>query len=117
MRGYRKFCQRGFNFNVFFYFDEGRKDQNTTISGLSSTRQRNTISMACRWWPNIKCWLSSFLIFKRIRTSIHKKPYSFVIFQGVRIPCPPSLSGSAHDNQLCLPQRYNCILERTQRTL
>ena len=48
MRGSRKFCQRGSNFyNVFcccfFQFDEGRKDQSTTISGLSSARQRNAI--------------------------------------------------------------------------
>ena len=44
MRGIRKFCQRGFNFdNVFFcsYVDEGREDSSTTISGLSSAGQRN----------------------------------------------------------------------------
>ena len=46
MRGSRKFCQRGSNFdNVFFQFDEGRKDTNTTISGPSTARQR----MAFRW--------------------------------------------------------------------
>ena len=31
---------------------------------------------------NIECWLGSFVIFKVIRTSIAKKPYSFVIFRG-----------------------------------
>ena len=41
MRGSRKLCQRGSKFdNVFFQFDEGRKDTNTTISGPSSARQR-----------------------------------------------------------------------------
>ena len=49
-------------------------------------------------WPNIECWLGSFVIFQRIQTSIAKKPYIFVIFQGwgggSRPPVSPS--GSAH---------------------
>ena len=55
MRGSRKFCQRGSNFdNVFLFFflhviDEGREDPNTTISGPSSARQRNAIKMAFHW--------------------------------------------------------------------
>ena len=58
MRGSRKFCQRGptstFYFcflSFFFFFDEGGggKDSNTTISGPSTTRQRNAIQMAFRW--------------------------------------------------------------------
>ena len=50
MRGSRKFCQRGSNIdNLFFLFDEGRNDKNTTISGPSSARQRNAIKMAFRW--------------------------------------------------------------------
>ena len=40
MRGSRKFCQRGSNFdNVFFccfYFNEGRKDPNKTFNWLST---------------------------------------------------------------------------------
>ena len=36
MRGSRKFCQRGPNFdNIFFLVDMGREDPSTTISGLS----------------------------------------------------------------------------------
>ena len=27
-------------------------------------------------WPNIQCWLVSFVIFQGIRTSIAKEPYS-----------------------------------------
>ena len=34
---------------VIFLFGEGREDPNTTISGPSSTRQRNAILMAFRW--------------------------------------------------------------------
>ena len=48
MRGSRKFYQRGSKFdNVFFLFfffvDGWRKDQNTTISGPLSARQRAII--------------------------------------------------------------------------
>ena len=57
MRGSRKFYQRWSKFdNVFFFFffffffvDEWRKDQNTTISGPLSARQRNAIEMAFLW--------------------------------------------------------------------
>ena len=59
---------------TFFLVDEGREDPSTIISGPSSARQRNAItghrrptsqtplngvSLACQWWPNIECWLSS----------------------------------------------------------
>ena len=45
------------NFDNFFVVDEGREDPNTTISGPSSARQRNTIKwcfagvpmMAIKW--------------------------------------------------------------------
>ena len=40
MHGSRKFCQRGSNFDIFLV-DEGSEDRNTTISGLSSIRQRD----------------------------------------------------------------------------
>ena len=54
MRGSRKFCQRGptltfYSFIFYFFFDEGREDSNTTISGPSTARQRNAIQMAFRW--------------------------------------------------------------------
>ena len=51
MRGSRKFCQRGSNFDGFFsvLVDEGREDPITTISGPSSACQRNAILMAFHW--------------------------------------------------------------------
>ena len=55
MRGSRKFCQKGSNFDkgfflfLFFKYDEGSRDPNTTISGPSTARQRNAIYMAFRW--------------------------------------------------------------------
>ena len=36
----------------------------------------------CWWWPNIDCWLDSFVIFQVIWTSIAKQRDIFVIFQG-----------------------------------
>ena len=62
------------------------------IIGPPAKCHLNGVSLACQWWPNIECWLGSFVIFQSIRTSIDKKPYTFVIFQGVRTPClPPPL--------------------------
>ena len=51
MRGSRKFYQRGSKFDsaFFLFYDEWRKDQNTTISGPSSARQRKAIEMAFLW--------------------------------------------------------------------
>ena len=52
-------------------------------------RHLNGVSLACRWWPNIECYLGSLVPFQGIRTSIAMKPYIFVIFQGVLIPFHP----------------------------
>ena len=73
----RKFCQRGSNSDVFvlFLFYEGNEDTNSTKSGLPLTG---------KWWPNIECWLGSFMILQEIRTSIAKNPYIFV---DPRMPC------------------------------
>ena len=56
MRGSRKICERGSNFDSFTAFlfklvlvDEGRENPNTTRNGPSSTRQRNAILMSFRW--------------------------------------------------------------------
>ena len=50
-----------------------------------------TIPLVGRWWPNIECWLCSFVIFHGIQTSIAKKPYIFCDFSGEGgwDPCPP----------------------------
>ena len=68
-----------------FLVDEGRENPNTTKAGhhrpISET-PFNGVSLAGLWWPNIECWLGSFVIFHRIRTSFSKKPYIFVNFHG-----------------------------------
>ena len=53
----------------------------------------NGVSMVGRRWPNIECWLGSFVSFQGIRTFFAKKPFIFVIFQGARgvDPLPPPL--------------------------
>ena len=47
MRGSRKFCERGSNFDSDFLVDEGREDPNTAISWSTWARQRNV--MTFRW--------------------------------------------------------------------
>ena len=60
MRGSRKFCQRGSNFDVFFFnFDvffrfffslmKGRRVQIPLLAGHHRPRQRNAIQMEFRW--------------------------------------------------------------------
>ena len=62
--------------------EEGSKYHHKRVNiVLPAKRHLNGVSQACGCWPNIKCWLGSFVIFQRIRTSIAKKPYIFVIFQ------------------------------------
>ena len=70
------------------------------IMGPPTKRHINDVSLACRWWPNIECLLSNFVIFQGIGTSIAKKPYIFVIFQGVGpyTLAPPTLDP---------PMKYN----------
>ena len=50
MRGFRKFCQKESNSDIFFLLvdNEGREDPNSIKSGPSSARQRNAILMAFR---------------------------------------------------------------------
>ena len=92
MRGSRKFCQRGSNFDnvVLFCVDEGREDPSTTISYTT---------MTFRWRADDGPTLNAGLvaaIFQGIRTCIARKPYIFVIFQGGPDPLAPSGSAHAH---------------------
>ena len=72
MRGSRKFCQSGYNFdNVFFCMRGGTIKRPLKV---------------CHHRPDsvtpFECWLGGFVIFQGIRTCIAKKPFIFVIFQG-----------------------------------
>ena len=77
----------------FFIYIQGREDPNKyhykrAIIDPPAKRHLNGVLLAGRWWPNIECWIGTFVIIKGIRTSFAKEPYIFVIFQGVRTPCP-----------------------------
>ena len=92
------FFQRESNFVYVFFVD-------TTISGPLSS-PHHFFSLVGRWWPITECWLGSFVVLQGIQTSIAKRPYIFVIFQGSGPPIP--LSGSAHDLQ---KKKYFLYLE------
>ena len=85
----------------------GRKESNQTnkqtnhykrtIIGPPAKRHLNGVSLACRSWSNIVCWLGNFLIFQGIRTSIPNETYICVcvfFFQESPDLLPPP-SGSA----------------------
>ena len=84
MRRSRKFCQRGSNSDRVFLTRRNRIQITLKLGHHrpAGKRHLNGILLACPWWLNIECWLGSFVIFKGIRTSIAKRPYIFVIFQG-----------------------------------
>ena len=78
MRGSRKFCQRGSNFdNVFF-----KLDPSPTLSGPSSARQRIAIKLCFAGMPMNAQHRMLAAIFQGIRTCIARKPCIFVIFRG-----------------------------------
>ena len=78
MRGSRKQCQKGANSTLKFFF----KLMKGVIIGPQAKRHLNGVSLASGQWPNIECWLCSFVDLQGIRSSIAKKPYRFVNFQG-----------------------------------
>ena len=99
MRGSRKFCQRGFKLNVFFFYfswwgdRESQYHYKCVIMGPSAKRHLNGASLTGRRWLNVECWLGSFVIFQGIRTSIAmKENLYFCDFSGgggSGIPVPP----------------------------
>ena len=103
---------RGGGGYLFFLLDEGREDPNTTKSGPSSARQRNTIQMAFRWRA-YHCWLGSFVILQGIRTSLIC--LYFLGERGYGPPAPPPPSGSAHERspnvEILFPHAIMAALE------
>ena len=98
MRGSRKFCQRGpilttFFFSLSWWVEGGSKlHYKRAFISPPAKRHLNGVSLMCRWWPNIECWLGSFVIFQGIRTGIAKKPYISWFFRGGGpdlLPPPP----------------------------
>ena len=103
MRGSRKFFSDGGPTLTTYFFcwwwERWFKYQyKRAIIGPAAKRHLNGVSLAGHWWPNIESLLGSCVILQGIRTSMAKKPYIFVIFQGRSGPPvpPPPPSGSAH---------------------
>ena len=77
MRGSRKFCQRGSNSDtIIFWLMRWDRIQ----IPLKASHHRPTSETPFKWSHG------SLVILYGIRTSIAKKPYIFLVFQGVRTP-------------------------------
>ena len=80
-------CQR------FFFFLKGERIQISLKAGHhrpASETPFNGVSLACRWWPNVVCWLGC---------SENFREFDLVLLRGPD-PCPPS--GSAHGTGQCI---------------
>ena len=99
------FDRGGPTLTVFFFFTVDERNQILQKAGLhwlASEMPLNGFSLAGHRWPNIECWLGSLVIFQGIQTSIARKPYIFVVFQGGSGPPVPPLE------RICQPGRLPC---------
>ena len=75
--------------NVFFFF-KGERIQISLKAGHhrpASETPFNGVSLACRWWPNVECWLGC---------SENFRGFDLVFLRG------PDPSGSAHGTGQCI---------------
>ena len=50
---------------------------------LPAKRHLNGVSLACQWWPNIECWLGSFVFFfRRSGQELVRNPIFCDFFRG-----------------------------------
>ena len=118
MRGSRKFCQRGPNFeNLFFSLMSRRRNKilllKRSIIGPPAKRRLNGVSQACRWCLYIESWLGSFVILRGSGPVLLKKLY-FCDFPGGGSdplhPPPPSLEPRMDCTCYCFPFLYGIRL-------
>ena len=96
MPGSRKFCQRGSNFDRFFFaflVDEevGSKYHYwRAISGPPGKSHLNGILLACRWWPNIDSFVTvvALWFFRGSETVLLRNPIFLWFFRGGGCPDP-----------------------------
>ena len=92
----------------FFFFFKGERIQISLKVGhhrpaSETPSPLNGVSLVCRRWPNVECWLGSFEIFRGSGPVLLRNSIFFVIFQvWGGCPDPLSPSGSAHGTGLCL---------------
>ena len=99
MHGSRNFCQRRSTLNIFLMMrGEGRSKYiyKRAIIGTPVKRHLNGLSLACRWWPNIECWLGSFGIFRGSGPILQRNPIFLWFFRGGEGRPPALPSGSVH---------------------
>ena len=81
------FFRGGSTWTTFFIveFINGREDPSTTVSGLSSARQRNAISMAFRGradgGPTLNAGLEALWFYGEFGPVLLRNPIFFVIFR------------------------------------
>ena len=88
----RKFCQRFFS--LVWWGEEGSKyHYKWAIIGLPTKHHSNGVSLAGRWWPNIECWIGSFVILRGSRPVFLRNQIFLEFSRGGRVwtPCPPPL--------------------------
>ena len=91
-----------FNVVVFLnIFYEGWEEWITpVIIGSPAKHHLNGVLLVYWWWPNIECWLGSFMIYQGIKSApeLQKTLYFCDFSRGVQTPCPPSRSAyELHD--------------------
>ena len=82
-----------FFFLFILFFDEGRRDPNAVlaaINGATAKHHLNGISLVGRSWPNIECWIGSFVILRGSGPVLLKELYIFAILQEVPYRLPPA---------------------------
>ena len=82
----RKCCQRGSNTDFSF---DAKYQYIWAIIGLPAKHHLTGISRACRWWPNIECWLGSFVIFKGSGPVLLRNTIFLWFNRGIWTPVPP----------------------------
>ena len=84
-----------------FFFFKGERIQISLKADHhqpASETPLNGVSLACRWWPNVECWLGSFENFKGSGPVLLRNSIFLWFFRGGGGggPDPLSPSGSAH---------------------
>ena len=90
------FVRGGPNLITFFLSCFGDRGSKYPYKWVIIGPTKRYVSLAGRCWPNMNCWLGSFVIFQGTRSIIEKKPYIFVIFRGRGVWTPVPHSGSTH---------------------